>query len=90
MKKNVLIIAFAVLGISFTSCKKDHVCTCIKTFDGVEDVNEADKYTINDKTRSAAKKTCEDDNITRDVFAPDENGNQQLVSVVKTTCSLKK
>ena len=75
MKKLLLLFA-VVAAFSFASCKKDRVCTCTSTHNGVTDpIPSVTTYTKS--TKGAARANCLS-------FTSTDNG----VAIV-TTCSLK-
>ena len=57
MKRSLLIAGIAVIAITtiFTSCQKDHTCTCTYYVNGV--ATAAGKYTFNDM-RDDAQNLC--------------------------------
>ncbi|MFT6715525.1 MAG: hypothetical protein ACJA0Q_000152 [Saprospiraceae bacterium] len=54
--KKVLLFAAVLGAISFTSCKKDHDCTCTSTSSGVELSKVT--VTLEDLTSSEAEEAC--------------------------------
>ena len=74
MKKAKIILAVAILGMTFTSCKKDYTCTCTTVVSGVGvDV----RHSIDDATLVDAKKSCNN---------YEDQGNSGLPG--STTCHL--
>lgn len=74
--RKVLFLGAVVLGIGFTSCKKEYVCECTTTTAGVSAAPVS--TTIKDK-KSKAKETC-------------EKGTKEVSSLgvtVKTECKIK-
>jgi len=57
MKKIILFVA-VVSAISFTSCKKDHTCTCTTTSTAPGSVSTTSVTTINDAKKGDAKRAC--------------------------------
>ena len=57
MKKIILFAAFALVGSTFTSCKKDYTCTCVTKVTGYPD--QTTTLTIKDVSKSDAKKSCD-------------------------------
>lgn len=50
-----MFVAFFVAA-SFTSCKKDYVCTCTATFDGEK---ESEAYPLVDQKKKDAEDACQ-------------------------------
>lgn len=59
MKKIILFVA-VVSAISFTSCKKDHTCTCTSTSSAAGSTAQTQIYTIIEAKKGDAKKACID------------------------------
>jgi len=57
MKKSLIIISVTLISaMLFSSCKKDHVCSCTYKTLGI---NQTYEWTIKDATRKEAKAECE-------------------------------
>jgi branched-subunit amino acid transport protein AzlD len=59
MKKLFPVVAIALVGILFTSCKKDYTCKCTYSISGVS--TTAGSFTIHD-TKSNAQSKCTSSN----------------------------
>lgn len=80
MKTTILTVAvLLVIGTSMTSCKKDYVCECTKTYTGNSTTVSSDysKYTYKD-TRTRAEKRCNDNDDSGNDFFGDYSINCQI------------
>ncbi|MES2593019.1 MAG: hypothetical protein V4608_14145 [Bacteroidota bacterium] len=75
MKKGILFVA-VIAAFSFASCKKDRICSCTSTYNGVAGTT-ADVTTYTKSTKGAAKANC--------LSSTETNGSVTTV----TTCDLK-
>lgn len=68
MNKKALVLAAALLGLTFASCKKDYTCTCTvtSTIMGQTTTSTA-SGTITD-TKADAKARCDEGDNTTDFF----------------------
>lgn len=55
--KKVLLFVAVIAAFSFASCKKDHVCTCTNSVNGVAS-STPDVITYTKSTKAAARANC--------------------------------
>lgn len=81
MKKTILLAAVILaIGSSMTSCKKDYVCECSKTYTSGNNTatdNDYSKYTYKD-TRTRAEDRCNDNTDTGSDFFGDYSINCEI------------
>jgi hypothetical protein len=59
MKKIASIVAIAAFAVGFTSCKKDHTCTCKGKISIFSDNDTTLVYDYGKTKKSDAKETCD-------------------------------
>jgi hypothetical protein len=77
MKKFAPILAIAVLGVMFTSCKKDYTCSCSYNLAGTP---LSQDYALGKQKKGDAKSAC-------DTYQTNFNNN--VAGAASVSCSLK-
>lgn len=70
MKKIIILTAAVTLGVTFTSCKKDYICKCTKTYTGNSSTTTTDdgQYTYKETKRKAIERCDANDKTSSDIF----------------------